>query len=72
MKGLALACVLNGLGCGGDIMRFENQSSGLILLNEMSREELSKAVVALIKNDRQVRMAIISLVLASPYIVKQY
>ena len=72
MKGLALVCVLNGLSCGGDIMRFENQRSGLVLLNEMSRDELSKALVALIKKDRKVRMAIINLVLASPYIVRQY
>ena len=53
-------------------MRFENQRSGLVLLNEMSRDELSKALVALIKKDRKVRMAIINLVLASPYIVRQY
>jgi hypothetical protein len=72
MKEPALACVLNGLSCGGDIMRLENQRSGVVLLNEMSREELSKALVALIKNDRQVRMAIINLALASPYIVRQY
>jgi hypothetical protein len=53
-------------------MKFDNQRSGLVLLNEMSREELTKALVALIKNDRQVRMAIINLALASPYIVRQY
>lgn len=53
-------------------MKYENQRSGLVLLNEMSREELGEVLVALIKNDRQVRMAIINLVLASPYIVRQY
>jgi hypothetical protein len=63
---------LLGSGWGGDIMKYENQRSGLVLLNEMSREELGEVLVALIKNDRQVRMAIINLVLASPYIVRQY
>ena len=47
-------------------MGFENQR------NEMSREELSKAIVALIRSDQQLRMAIINLILACPYIVRQY
>ena len=72
MKGLVSVCVLNGFNCGGDIMKFEKQRSGLVLLNEMSREELGRVLVALIKRDRKVRMAIIELVLASPYVVRQY
>ena len=53
-------------------MVFENQRTELALLSQMSREELGKVVVALIKSNREVRMAIIELVLASPYVVRQY
>jgi len=43
----------------------------MVLLNEMSQEELTKVVVALIKNDREVQRAILNLVFSCPNIVTQ-
>ena len=52
-------------------MSFEKQRVEMILLNEMSKEELAKALVELIKNDREVQRAILNLAFSCPNIVTQ-
>ena len=38
-------------------------------MNQMSKEELAKVISELIKENKEVRMAIINLACASPYVV---
>jgi hypothetical protein len=52
---------------GGEVQRRE-----LALLNNVDPEEFVWLLVTSIKNNREVRRAIMGLVLASPYIVRQY
>ena len=52
-------------------MSVEAQQSEMVLLNQMSREEFAKVVVELIKNDRDVQMAILQLAFSCPNIVTQ-
>ena len=52
-------------------MSFETQQSELVLVNQMSKEELAKVVSELIWKNEEVRMAIINLACASPYIKTQ-
>ena len=61
----------NGSGWRGDIMNFEKQQAEMVLLNEMSQEELTKVLVELIKNDREVQRAILNLAFSCPNIVTQ-
>ncbi len=52
-------------------MNFEKQQSELVLLNRIGKEELAKALVELIKNDREVQRAILNLAFSCPNIVTQ-
>jgi hypothetical protein len=52
-------------------MSTETQQSGLVLMNQISKEELAKAISELIRENEEVRMAIINLVCASPYVMTQ-
>ena len=57
---------------GGVIkMSTETQQSELVLVNQMSKEELAKVVSQLIRENAEVRMAIINLACSSPYIKTQ-
>ena len=49
----------------------ETQQSELVLTNQMSKEEFAKAMTELIRTNEEVRMAIINLACASPYIKTQ-
>lgn len=71
IKKLVSVSVSNGSGWGGDVMSFETQQSELVLVNQMSKEELAKVVSELIWKNEEVRMAIINLACASPYIKTQ-
>ena len=64
-----LVCVLNGSGWGGEIMTFEKQQSELVLLNQISKDQLAKVVVELIKDSRELRRAILEVVWNCPNIV---
>ena len=63
--------VWNGSGWGGDIINFQTQQSDLVLLNQVSKEELAKVLVELIKDDRELRRAILEVVWSCPNIVTQ-
>jgi len=52
-------------------MSTETQQSELALINQVSKEEFAKAVTELIRTNQEVRMAIINLACASPYIKTQ-
>jgi hypothetical protein len=52
-------------------MSTDTQQSKLVLMNQMSREELAKVVSELIWENEEVRMAIINLACASPYVMTQ-
>ena len=52
-------------------MNIEAQQSEMLLLNRISKEELAKALVELIKNDREVQRAILNLAFSCPNIVTQ-
>jgi len=52
-------------------MNIETQKSEMVLLNQVSKEELAKVVVELIKNDREVQRAILDLAFSCPNIVTQ-
>lgn len=67
----ASVSVLNGSGWGGDIMSFEKQQAEVVLINQISKEELARVVVELIKNDQGVQRAIINLAFSCPNIVSQ-
>ena len=54
-----------------DIMKCETQQSGLVILNEMSKEEFAKVLAGLIKNDRGVQKAILNLAFSCPNFVNQ-
>ena len=47
------------------------QQSELVLVNQLSKEELARVVIELIRNNERVRMAIINLACTSPYIKTQ-
>lgn len=49
----------------------ETQQSELVLMNQMSKEELAKVISELIRKNEEVRMAIINLACTSPYIKTQ-
>ena len=49
----------------------ETQQSELVLTNQMSKEEFAQAIIELIRTNQEVRMAIIDLACASPYIKTQ-
>ena len=66
-----LASGWNGSGWRGEIMNVEAQQSEMLLLNRISKEELAKALVELIKNDREVQRAILNLAFSCPNIVTQ-
>ena len=53
-------------------MEVEKQRSELVSVEGMDREEFVKFLVTLVKNNREVREAILELILASPYIVRRY
>jgi len=55
----------------GDIMNFEKQQLEMLFLNRIGKEELAKALVELIKNDREVQKAILNLAFSCPNIVTQ-
>ncbi len=52
-------------------MSFEKQHTETVLLNHTSKNELAKVLVDLIKNDREVRRAILNLAFTCPNIVTQ-
>ena len=52
-------------------MSTETQQSELVLINQISKEKLAKVVSELIRENEEVRMAIINLACASPYIKTQ-
>ena len=52
-------------------MSAETQQSELVLMNQMNKEELAKVVSELIRENEEVRMAIINLACASPDIKTQ-
>lgn len=52
-------------------MSFEKQQVQTLVLNHVSKNELAEMLVELIKNDREVRRAILNLALSSPNIVTQ-
>ena len=66
-KGLASGW--NGSDWRGEIMNIETQQSELVLLNQMSKEQLAKVLVELIREDREVQKAILNLTLSCPNIV---
>ncbi len=66
-----LASGWNGSGWRGDIMNFEKQQAEVVFLNRIGKEELAKALVELIKNDREVQRAILNLAFSCPNIVAQ-
>ena len=53
-------------------MGFEKQESELVLLNQISRDELAKVLAELIENDRDVQRAILNLAFSCPNIVTQF
>ena len=55
----------------GGVMKMETQQSELVLTNQMSKEEFAQAIIELIRTNQEVRMAIINLACASPYIKTQ-
>ena len=52
-------------------MKTETQKTKLVLKNQKSKEELAKVVSELIRENEEVRMAIIDLAFSSPYIKTQ-
>ncbi len=52
-------------------MNSEKQQSELVLLNRIGKEELAKALVELIKNDREIQRAVLNLAFSCPNIVTQ-
>ena len=52
-------------------MNFEKQQSELIFLNQISKDELAKVVVELIKDSRKLQRAILEVVWNCPNIVTQ-
>ena len=52
-------------------MSFEKQQSELVFLNQTSKDELAKVVVALIKDSSELRRAILEVVWNCPNIVTQ-
>jgi len=52
-------------------MNTETQQSEMIMLNRISKEELTRALVELIKNDHEVQRAILNLAFSCPNIVTQ-
>lgn len=60
---------LNGSGWRGDIMNFETQLSEMVLLNQINKEELANVLVELIKDNRELRRAILEVVWKCPNIV---
>lgn len=52
-------------------MSTETQQSELVLINQISKEKLAKVVSELIRENEEVRMAIINLACTSPYIKTQ-
>jgi len=52
-------------------MSTETQQSELVLINQISKEKLAKVVSELIRENEEVRMVIINLACASPYIKTQ-
>ena len=67
----ALASGWNGSGWRGENMNFEKQQAEMVILNHISKNELAKVVVELIKNDREVQRAILNLAFSCPNIVTQ-
>jgi len=55
----------------GGVIKMEIQHSELVLMNQISKEELAKVISELIRKNKEVRMAIINLACASPYIKTQ-
>ena len=52
-------------------MSFEKQQAELVLMNQMSKDELAKVAVALIKDSNELRRAILQVVWNGPNIVTQ-
>ena len=52
-------------------MNIEKQQAEVVFLNRISKEELAKALVELIKNDREVQRAILNMAFSCPNIVTQ-
>ncbi len=52
-------------------MNFEEQPLELVLLNQISKKELAKVVVELIKDSRELRKAILEVIWNCPNIVTQ-
>ena len=66
-----LASGWNGSGWRGEIMSFEKQQAEMVVLNHISKDELAKVLVKLIRNDREVQKAILNLAFSCPNIVTQ-
>ena len=47
------------------------QQSELVLVDQLSKEDIARVVIELIRNNERVRMAIINLACTSPYIKTQ-
>ena len=60
-----------GLGCGGEIMSLETQQSELVLSSQMSREEFARILADLIKDNRELRRAILEVVWSCSNIVRE-
>jgi hypothetical protein len=52
-------------------MNFEKQQAVAVLLNQVGKDELAKALVELIKNDREIQRAVLNLAFSCPNIVTQ-
>jgi len=52
-------------------MNLKTQQSELVLLNQMSRDEFAKILVDLIKDNRELRRAILEVVWSCPNIVRE-
>lgn len=52
-------------------MESESQEVALVLTNQMSKDELAKVLVGLIKNNRELQRVILEVVWACPNIVMQ-
>ena len=71
IKRWVLASGWNGSGWRGEIMNIGTQQSEMVLLSQMSKEELAKIAIELIKDSKELRRAILEVVWNCPNIVTQ-
>ena len=50
----------------------QTQQMETVLLNAISKEELAQIIVELIRDNSEVRMALVNLMCASPHVVTQF